>query len=436
MNLELKALREESAKAAADARSLRDQFNKDRGSVANWTQEDHQAFDRAIGLATDLADKLQRATSTADNFSRLDRLDTPVNAVQTGAVERSAANDPSKIEAHKSAQRLWMQGDVHGAERVLRDAGHTNAEVHSLISGDGSKGGFLVAPDFSNRVLERMAAVSISRGLVQLVPTNSNELVYPRIAANSGTYPTVYGSGFAGDWDTEQGSTTEASGTVTVKAQQTQPTAEQVRIPVNNWVPNPVIASMSLLEDAPAAEQIIARQIGTTFGLDIDYAVLSGTGVARPQGILTEATAGNITTVNSGASAGLTYGGLLDLVYGLPAQYANGAAAVMKRATFGAALKLETGSGTTLVFPNNAAPTSFFGYNTQFSDFMPAHSTGDNLAVIFGNFAEGYVLVERSGLRIQRLVERYAPNVGFSPVARIGGGVVLPEAFRVLKIHS
>ena len=39
-------------------------------------------------------------------------------------------------------------------------------------------------------------------------------------------------------------------------------------------------------------------------------------------------------------------------------------------------------------------------------------------------------------MRIQRLVERFAPNVGILPTARIGGQVTRTAAFRVLKIDA
>jgi predicted phage gp36 major capsid-like protein len=37
---------------------------------------------------------------------------------------------------------------------------------------------------------------------------------------------------------------------------------------------------------------------------------------------------------------------------------------------------------------------------------------------------------------VQRLVERFAPNVGFLPRARFGGQVVLNDAFRVMKVAA
>ena len=50
--------------------------------------------------------------------------------------------------------------------------------------------------------------------------------------------------------------------------------------------------------------------------------------------------------------------------------------------------------------------------------------------MIFGDF-RSYFIAERLDLMVQRLVERFAPNLGFLASARIGGQVVRTSAFRL-----
>jgi HK97 family phage major capsid protein len=71
----------------------------------------------------------------------------------------------------------------------------------------------------------------------------------------------------------------------------------------------------------------------------------------------------------------------------------------------------------------------------RFSDFVAVGTSQNYLCAVFGDFKE-YIIGTRQDLRIQRLVERYAPNVGFLPTARLGGGVAVPEAFRILKVSA
>jgi HK97 family phage major capsid protein len=103
-------------------------------------------------------------------------------------------------------------------------------------------------------------------------------------------------------------------------------------------------------------------------------------------------------------------------------------------------MKLETSSGVTLVFPgfartasNNATPSAanLMGYPVHISEFMPAVATLAKCH-LFGDFFY-YVIAERQELRVQRLVEKYAPNVAILVGARVGGQPVLNDAFRMGK---
>jgi HK97 family phage major capsid protein len=221
----------------------------------------------------------------------------------------------------------------------------------------------------------------------------------------------------------------------TAPTSQSQPTDELLKIPVHDWLPKPVIISPRSLEDSLfPIEPLIAKHVGQTQGLDEDYECINGLGVTGPRGLLTYAST-VIAQQNSGAAANITYNGLVDLVYGHPAQYSSGPSVrlLMKRSTMGEVIKLADSVLRPLFIPNQP-PTNILTYPVSFSDFMPAVDT-NALAVIFGDFSE-YYIVDRLELRIQRLVERYSPNIGLQPRARMGGDVALPEAFRILKCHT
>jgi HK97 family phage major capsid protein len=428
-------LREQSAKALADARTLRDEFSSATGDVPADKMEQ---FRRAVDDSTALLEQAQVIETQASQLAKLEEAHTrPVTGLPTaGQREASGAADPRRAEAHKAAWQGFLQGNREATRDALLAGGYSSAEAHALIAGDDSKGGFLVPADFKAQVIERRAGIAVMRSLCQVVPTSRDTVEFPRIAANTGSYASSYQSGFAGSWDTEQGSTTETGGSVTVKTQQNQPTSEMVRIPVNNWIPNPVLASMSLLDDSAApVETILARHIASTAALDEDYVTITGNGVSQPMGILSESS-GVISQVITGSATAVTYAGLLDLIYGLPAQYAQGATLLMKRSTMGDIIALETGTNVDLVFKNTQiGPDNLLGYPVRFSDFVPAVGAG-NLAIIFGNFSDGYVIADRQDLRVKRLEERYYPNIGFAPTMRIGGKVVLPEAFRIQKVAA
>jgi len=55
---------------------------------------------------------------------------------------------------------------------------------------------------------------------------------------------------------------------------------------------------------------------------------------------------------------------------------------------------------------------------------------------IFGDLRSGYRILDRLGITIQRLTELYAEYglIGFRVHYRVGGGVIRPNALRVLHV--
>ena len=62
---------------------------------------------------------------------------------------------------------------------------------------------------------------------------------------------------------------------------------------------------------------------------------------------------------------------------------------------------------------------------------MPS-SSGD-IVLTFGDFKQGYKMVDRTDMRILRDPYSYKPYVSFYITKRLGADVVHPDAFRYLK---
>jgi len=130
---------------------------------------------------------------------------------------------------------------------------------------------------------------------------------------------------------------------------------------------------------------------------------------------------------------------MLTAEYSLGTQYLNGAAWLMNRKTE-LALRLlrvvEAGPvyGQYLWQPSliAGAPNNFDGLPiiNQNDMHYPADAV-TSINVIFGNFKNGYMILDRAGIAIQRLDELYAEAglVGFKVHRRVGGGVYRPAAF-------
>lgn len=334
---------------------------------------------------------------------------------------------PKVREIHMIAFDQYLRFGLSAAVGVFQKYGSdvSPQEMHLLVGTQGDLGGFLVPEDRRTVVLKDMPGIAVIRRVARVEGTGRDTLVFPAIQANA-TNPKMYSSGFTGAFKA-QGYTSGGTAPPTQDA----PKFEQLRIPVWSWQPAAVELSQELIEDSGAnvigiAEQLIAE----TFGLDEDYEYINGSGVGRPEGVLGQP---SIEAVHSGSASLLTYGGLVDLWASLAGQYRQNARWLMSSLTFGAILKLAD-SQLRPIFTPNQTPDTLWNRPILFSEFMP-EVEASAYPIVFGDFSH-FVIADRQGVRVQRLTERFAPNVGLLPMARVGGRVSRPNAFKKQLIAS
>jgi HK97 family phage major capsid protein len=419
--MDLKKAKEKAAAAVTAARTFAKEMKDDPSKVG----EINEKFEKAMADFRTAQDDVQRMESMNLAEEEYQRYQKPA----ADATIRRMGMDPKSEEfkgLHTEAFDAYMKRGESGATEVLRKA-NAPAETYALLGTQDDLGGFLVPEDFRAEVVKDLAGYAVMRAAgARVVPTSRSQLVFPSIKRNSGTYSDIYSSNVAGAWRVEGAQGTDGSAPST----QNQPTFGQERIPVHIWQPDAIILTQEFLEDAAVpVDSIVSELLAETKALDEDSAFILGDGVVKPQGL---ANAG-VTTVNSGAAAALTYGGLVDLFTGLPAQYRQNAKWLMNSSTFGDILKLESSGGFQL-FPANSLPGTLWGKAIMFSEFVPDVAAAA-VPVYFGDFRH-YVIAERTDFRIQRLVERFAPNVGLMARARVGGQLVRLAAFRSQTIGA
>jgi HK97 family phage major capsid protein len=393
------------------------------------TAEMQTEFDRRLGDVTNLKAQIERL-NRAIEIER--ELATVTNGVAAGAPGESQAAPgapavsaaPKTVEVHKRAFSLYLRGRTDEAKEALSALPPT--ERHALLSTTGTLGGFLAPEDFRAEIVKNMGGYAVVRtGGARVVPTSSSTLVFPSIAG--GTDP--YSTGFAGNWRAEGAQGTDGSAPAT----QDQPTFGQERIPVHVWQPNAVVITRELMEDSVVPlDSLVAQVVAETKAQDEDYAFLRGDGVGRPRGLVDYVGAG-ISAVNSGAAGDFTYNGLIDLMMNLPAQYRDAGVFICRSTAFGNILKLKDSSQMPLIY-GQSVPGTLFGKRVLVSEHMPA-VTASAKPLLFGDL-RFYCIAERTDIRLQRLEERFAPNVAFLPTARLGGGLLRPAAFVAQNISA
>ena len=419
------AARDKAARAAKAAQDFGASI-REKEAKKEPVGELEAQFRSAVADATSALKEVERLEQEADLTERVSHFKAPD---ETQAVPHRAEGASSVVvqmdaekfrTAHREAFRAFVRQGDPAAVAVFEQHKVGAKEIQALIAGNAELGGFLTPDEVRSEILKDMAGMAVMRGICRVERTGAPALVFPTIQPATSN-PTIYSSGYAGAWKQEGEIPMDDSTPLTI---QNQPKFGQARIPVYTWSPDAVVLSRELLDDNGAnLESIVGEAIAETKALDEDAGFLNGSGVGQPLGL----TNAGITDVHTGDADELAYGGLIDLFSNLPAQYRQAARWLMNSLTYGNILKLTDTLGNPLI-PVNSSPDQLWQKPISFAEFLPNVGAG-TYPIYFGNFRY-YVIADRQDLRVQRLVERFAPGVGLLPMARLGGRVTRTAAFR------
>lgn len=193
------------------------------------------------------------------------------------------------------------------------------------------------------------------------------------------------------------------------------------------------------LEDTDASlESILLDSFGRSKANKEETGFVIGTGHAnmQPEGMLNGTT---ITRVKTAAADAIAANDILDIIYAVPAQYRRNGKLFVPSTTELAMRKLTSGADDLYLWqPNVQAgkPATFAGYPVIPQEDIPAIASSAECDIaIFGDIKAGYRIIDRKGMTIKRLLELFALAglIGILVSSRVTGGVVRPDALRVLQ---
>ena len=128
---------------------------------------------------------------------------------------------------------------------------------------------------------------------------------------------------------------------------------------------------------------------------------------------------------------------LIDPVYALKAGYRQNAHWVMNRKTQAAIRKIKDADGNYIWQPPAAAgqKAMLMGFPLVEAEDMPDIAS-DEPPIAFGDFRRGYLVVDRTGVRVLRDPYSAKPYVLFYTTKRVGGGVQDFDAIKLLKFAA
>jgi len=263
------------------------------------------------------------------------------------------------------------------------------------------------------------------RKLIEMSPIRQLATVYSISTGDAVEIPVEGSTDFSASWVGERGSRSET----------TAGTFKMEVVPTHEMYANPFV-TQKMIDDAQFdMEAYVMDRLGIRFGVSEGTAFVTGSGVNQPEGILTDS---NVTSVNSGAASDLTADGLIQLYYeGVADPYAKNGSWLAKRATVGRIRRLKDGAGQYLWQPGLAqgSPDMILGRPVYEAVDMPAIAS-DAYPVVFGDIRAGYVIVDRTDIRLNRDPYTNKPNVEMYTTKRVGGQVVLAEAIAKQKCST
>lgn len=367
--------------------------------------------------------------------------DVPVDAQAWREVEVATAFGTKTVRYHVPLA-TQARDYPHAFEAYLRKGASElgPSDRKTLTEGVDSAGGFLVPPDYHTELIKKIATLAAIRPLARVVQTSRDVAQWPRVnyAADD-----RYTSGVRLTWTGE----VPASSTVHRAA---EPQFGLINIPVHTAMAS-LPLSNNLIEDAAFdVLGLSSDMLAEAFALGEDDRFINGTGANQPLGILADVDGSGPASVLSGTNGAISTAGdahsavrMLDLYYAVPSQYRQRASWIMNSQTLKEVENLTDAMDRPLVTSLigggalfNPEPNAIKGRPVVVDEFMPDIAQ-DDYPVIFGDL-NGYIIVDRVALSVQRLDEIYAEQniVLLLARKRVGGMCAEPYRIKVLKASA
>lgn len=391
-----------------------EKFQEFEGGVAalieyrKKAEEDLKAFGDVTTETKAAIDKINEHLSNLEfGPEQKKAIEDRVAAVETrlNTPETTAGDDEDKVDRYAEVERKFMR---EGRSALTAD------EVKVLTTDNDTGAGYLCSDERISEIIKGVAEFSPLRQYATVRTTSKKSVDVPKRTAQ-------FSAAYVEQGDSMTESTGLAYGLETIP---THKIYALVKVSIEN------------LDDADYnLESEINMEAAERFGVFEGTEFVTGA-AGRVEGILGNADVGN--TVSGNASTIASGDCLWNLFYAVKDVYASNGYWTAKRATLGTIRTLKDGTGNYLWAPGfqDQGPT-ICGRPYFESVDMPAIAA-NAYPVAFGDYRRAYLVVDRTQIVMQRLVEKYSEEdvIGFKFTKRIGGQVVLAEAIRKLKIAA
>ncbi|WP_160119648.1 phage major capsid protein [Rhodovarius lipocyclicus] len=326
--------------------------------------------------------------------------------------------DADGLKSYREGFKSYLRG---GDNRL------SDAERKAMSSGSNPDGGYLVHADTTGRIVQRVYETSPIRQIanVQTISTDALE----------------------GMNDLDQAADMVMLNETTGPSETSTPQVGTWRIPVWEGAVEPR-ATQKLLEDASVdVEAWLARKTADRIARGQNRRFVLGSGANEPRGFTAYPVAttgddtrawGTLQVIGTGVNGDFAASSpgdiLFDMVGAFKDAYLQNARWVTRREVITKIRKFKDGQGQYLWQPGlqQGQPQQIIGFPVTVAQDMPTLGAS-SLSMSFGDFQEGYQIVDRLGITVIRDHLTAKPYVKFWTRVRFGGGVVNFEAIKHIR---
>jgi HK97 family phage major capsid protein len=398
----------------AELKKVGEEIKKDFENFKSENDKRIQTLEKNRGVA-DFDEKL------AKNNDSIEALEKKLEDIQV-ALKRKGSEQAEVADCKDVVSSYLRKGRISESQAAdyVKHLETVGAGYKGLSVDSEPDGGFLVRPSVSSTITKKIFESSPVRQLASAETISSDrwEEIYDNDEPDAG-------------WVGERESRVE-TGTNQLN---------MIAIPVHEMYAEPKITQKLLDDSAVDVESWHQGKVAEKFARLEASAFVSGDGIKKPKGFLSYANGtgfNQLEQVNSGHASQFTADGLISLQNALLEAFQMKASWMMKRSSAGAIRKLKSNDGAYLwnvdpVGALNGGPVfSLLGKPLYYADDIPA-AAANALAAVYGDFSQGYKIIDRIGIRVLRDSLTTKGFVKFYTCKRVGGGV---RQFQALKIQK
>lgn len=362
---------------------------------AKATNENRELSEAELALKNEILDEVEVINKSVSTLERQDRMAKLLETPEPAKTVQDKIPAMSVVQKDKD-KFVSLGQQLASVIKASRPGGHVdprlyNAAAKELTESVSSDGGFLVQTDFSNDLLQQVYQTGILAPRCRRLQISGNANSIKINGVDETSRASTRSGGVLGYWKDEAAEKTKS-----------KPKFRQIELSLKKLV-GLCYATDELLADASALEGFIKQAFAAEFGFKIDDAIINGSGVGQPLGILN---AGCLVSVSKEAGQKadtVVWENIVKMYARLFPQSRQNAVWLINQAVepqlMQMAMSVGTG-GVPVYLPAGGASAAPYGtlFGRPVIPIEQCSALGDQGDIIFADLG-GYIIAEKGGIQ-------------------------------------